>query len=59
MQEKIHDQEFSLVQSMLSSPNDTTEMQQVIDAFNKVFDHLDDLQIASRGELLEEPKLSL
>jgi perosamine synthetase len=59
VQERIDQQEFSMGQSMLSPPNGLTEMQQIVDAFHKVFDHLDDLQGANADELIEEKKLVL
>jgi dTDP-4-amino-4,6-dideoxygalactose transaminase len=59
VQERIHEEEFSLVQSMLSPPNGITEMQQIVDAFKKVYDHMDDLRNAAEGELVEEKKLVL
>lgn len=44
---------------MLSPPNGITEMQQIVDAFKIVYDHMDDLRNAAEGELVEEKKLVL
>ena len=44
---------------MLSPPNGITEMQQIIDAFKIVYDHIYDLRNAAEGELVEEKKLVL
>ena len=57
VQERIHQQEFSIGQSVLSSPNGLAEMQQMVDAFAKVFDHLDELRTAPAEQLVEETKL--
>jgi dTDP-4-amino-4,6-dideoxygalactose transaminase len=57
VQERIHEQEFSLGQSMLSPPDGIQEMQQIVDAFKKIFDHIDDLKQAPADALIEEKKL--
>jgi hypothetical protein len=41
------------------TPNGITEMQQIIDAFKIVYDHIYDLRNAAEGELVEEKKLVL
>ena len=54
VQERIHNEEFSLVQAMLSAPNGLAEMQQAVDAFTKVFDNMDTLRGAEEAEFLKE-----
>lgn len=57
VQERIHEQEFSMGQSMLSPPNGIAEMQQIVDAFKKIYDHIDDLKQAPVESLVEEEML--
>jgi dTDP-4-amino-4,6-dideoxygalactose transaminase len=52
--ERIHDQEFSLVQSTLSAPNGLGEMQLIVDAIKKVLAHSDELQNAHPDSLKQE-----
>ena len=57
VQERIHKQEISLVQKMLSPPNGLKEMQLTVDAFKKVFDNIDQLRAAADNELAGEQKV--
>lgn len=59
VQERIHEQEFSLGQKMLQAPNSLSEMRQIVDAFQKVFDNLDALGRADPSALMEEEMLNV
>ena len=56
VQERLHEQEFSLGQTLLSPPNGEREMQHVVDVFCKIFDHLPDLRgLSEAGATREVP----
>jgi len=50
--EWLAQREFSLLQPTLSHPNGRREMQQIVDAINKVLDNVDDLKLAAPSDFV-------
>jgi dTDP-4-amino-4,6-dideoxygalactose transaminase len=50
--EWLADREFSLLQTTLSHPNGKQEMQQIVDAIDKVLDNVDDLKRADPAQFV-------
>jgi dTDP-4-amino-4,6-dideoxygalactose transaminase len=55
VQERIHEQEFSLVQPTLSGPNGEDEMKLLVEGMRKVMGCLDEIRGAAPEDLVQEP----